>query len=194
LRCVAKTPRLFAGISTRWPPWRRIMAAPADTVQFASNGDTLDEVWEARRGCYLAAMRYRGVKGGERVFVSDVCVPIPSLAECVALAEEDCRDLGLKCVICAHIADGNFHCLVPHQPANEEAVLQFERKVIACALERGGTCSGEHGVGIGKVAHSSKEHGEVHVAVQQAVKKALDPLGLMNPGKVLPMPSSGAKL
>lgn len=155
-------------------------------VQFAADGETLDELWEARRGCYFAAMRYRGIQGGDRVFVSDVCVPISRLAECVAKAEEDCHNLGLKCVICAHIADGNFHCLVPHQSSDHDSVRTFEDQLISRALAYGGTVSGEHGIGVGKVAHMCCEHGEAHVAAQQAVKRALDPLGIMNPGKVLP--------
>lgn len=167
-----------------------------DQLCFAPDGDSLDEVWEARRGCYFAALKYRGFKVGERVFTSDVCVPISRLAECVAGAEADADALGLKCVICAHIADGNFHCLIPFQPGGEETVLKFEEQVVARALDCGGTVTGEHGVGVGKVAHSCKEHGEAHVAVQQAVKRALDPLGLMNPGKVLPRQgiSTAAKL
>jgi len=166
----------------------------ASEVQYAEHGESLDDIWEARRGCYVAAMKYRG-QGGDRVFVSDVCVPIPRLAECVAGAEADCHALGLKCVICAHIADGNFHCLVPHQPAEMKAVNEFEAKIISRALACGGTVSGEHGIGVGKVAHSCREHGEAHVAVQQSIKRALDPLGLMNPGKVLPLPKDGpAKL
>ena len=159
---------------------------PVDQVRYAAEGGELDELWEARRGCYLAAMRYRGLPGGDRVFVSDVCVPISCLAECVAEAEADCHRLGLKCVICVHIADGNFHCLVPHQKTEHSAVKAFEDAVVERALALGGTVSGEHGVGIGKVAHSCREHGPAHVALQLAVKQALDPLGLMNPGKVLP--------
>lgn len=158
----------------------------AGDVEFAADGDQLDEVWEARRGCYLAAMRYRGHKGGDHVFVSDVCVPVAHLAESVAQAEEDCRQLGLKCVVCAHIADGNFHCLVPYQLGELATVEAFETQVVDRALACGGTVTGEHGVGVGKVAHSFQEHGVAHVGVQLAVKRALDPLGLMNPGKVLP--------
>lgn len=160
-----------------------------DQVQFAASGDQLDTVWEARRGCYFATMKYRGIKGGERVFVGDVCVPISNLASCVAASEADAHRLGLKNVICAHIADGNFHTLVPFQPADQHLVHQFEVLLITRALDAGGTVTGEHGVGIGKVEHSCREHGEVHVAVQQALKRALDPLGLMNPGKVLPCAS-----
>jgi len=147
-------------------------------------------------------MRYRGQPGGDRVFVSDLCVPLARLAECVAASEADCEQSGFKCVICAHIADGNFHCLVPYQEHEIQALRALEDRLIHRALAMGGTVSGEHGVGVGKVEHSCVEHGAVHVALQQAVKKALDPQGLMNPGKVLPNTSvateladaSGAKL
>jgi len=163
-------------------------------VQFASDGAQLDAVWEARRGCNFAARRYRKMPGGDRIFSTDVCVPLRYLADCVSGAEGFCRDLGLKCVICAHIADGNFHCLIPHQADDIPIVKQFEVKIIEQALASEGTVSGEHGIGVGKIGHSCREHGPVHVAVQQAVKRALDPLNLMNPGKVLPAPAAGAKL
>jgi len=157
-----------------------------ESVHFAAAGQELDALWEARRGCYLAAMKYRGNPGGDHVFVSDVCVPVSRLAECVAETEADILHSGFECVICAHIADGNFHCLVPHQPPERERLRVLEERIISRALALGGTVSGEHGIGVGKIAHSLREHGPEHVAVQQAVKRALDPLGLMNPGKVLP--------
>mmetsp|Transcript_62783 Transcript_62783/g.132592 ORF Transcript_62783/g.132592 Transcript_62783/m.132592 type:complete len:490 (-) Transcript_62783:107-1576(-) len=163
---------------------------PQGEVQFAEKGDQLDEVWEARRGCYLAAMRVRKQKGGDRVFISDVCVPIPLLAEAVDESERICHALGMKCIICAHIADGNFHCLVPHQLHELPKVKEFEKKIIDHTLKIGGTVTGEHGVGTGKVMHSCREHGPIHVAMQQSIKKALDPEWLMNPGKVLPIPSA----
>lgn len=168
----------------------------SEEVQFAADGEQLDALWEARRGCYYAAIKYRGFKKNERVLVGDVCVPISKLAECVAGCEMDAHVLGLKCVICAHIADGNFHALIPHQPGDQEVVHIFEEKMIGRALALNGTVSGEHGLGVGKVAHSCREHGEQHVAVQQALKHALDPFGLMNPGKVLPIPipKSSSKL
>lgn len=159
----------------------------APHVRFARHGEELDELWEARRGCYVASMKYRGNPGGDRVYLSDVCVPVPRLAECVAESEADCERSGFKCIICAHIADGNFHCLVPYQPHEREALRAFEDRLIHRALAMGGTVTGEHGVGVGKVAHSCAEHGAVHIALQQAVKRALDPKGLMNPGKVLPV-------
>lgn len=163
-----------------------------DKVLYATAGEDLDKLWEARRGCYLATMKYRGKQGGDRVFVSDMCVPVSKLADCVSGAEADCKDAGFECVICAHIADGNFHCLVPYQPEEKKALQELEVRLISRALAAGGTVSGEHGVGIGKVLHSCREHGAEHVAIQQAVKKALDPQGIMNPGKVLPFQSTSS--
>jgi len=157
--------------------------------RFAASGHELDEIWEACRGCYFAAAMYRG-KRGNRLWTGDVCVPVPHLAECVADAEAEVRLNGFKPVICAHIADGNFNCVVPHQPNEREAVQKIEQRLVDCALHLGGAVTGEHGVGIGKVHHSCIEHCQVHIAVQQVVKKALDPLGIMNPGKVLLMESA----
>eukprot|EP00416_Gambierdiscus_australes_P021981 CAMPEP_0171060986 /NCGR_PEP_ID=MMETSP0766_2-20121228/4146_1 /TAXON_ID=439317 /ORGANISM="Gambierdiscus australes, Strain CAWD 149" /LENGTH=451 /DNA_ID=CAMNT_0011516611 /DNA_START=34 /DNA_END=1389 /DNA_ORIENTATION=- len=158
-----------------------------EKTRFAAAGDELDALWEARRGCYFAAMKYRGNPGGDRVFVGDICVPVSRLAECVSEVEADCERSGFRCVICAHIADGNFHCLVPYQPHEEEAIEAFESRMIERGLSVGGTVTGEHGVGVGKVRHCCAEHGAEHIALQQAVKRALDPQGIMNPGKVLPI-------
>jgi len=132
---------------------------------------------------------YRG-KRGNRLWTGDVCVPVPHLAECVADAEAEVRLNGFKPVICAHSADRNFNCVVPYQPNEREAVQKIEQRLVDCALHLGGAVTGEHGVGIGKVHHSCIEHCQVHIAVQQVVKKALDPLGIMNPGKVLLMESA----
>eukprot|EP00929_Paragymnodinium_shiwhaense_P064120 TRINITY_DN32084_c0_g1_i3.p1 TRINITY_DN32084_c0_g1~~TRINITY_DN32084_c0_g1_i3.p1 ORF type:complete len:476 (-),score=89.81 TRINITY_DN32084_c0_g1_i3:311-1738(-) len=155
-------------------------------AKFAADGAELDTLWEARRGCYIASMKYRGHPGGDYVFVTDVCVPTSRLAECVSASEADCIETGFPCVICAHIADGNFHCLVPYQPGEEGRLKEWEGRMMQRALEMGGTVTGEHGVGLGKIMHSCREHGLAHVAVQKSIKAALDPLGLMNPGKVLP--------
>lgn len=157
----------------------------AEKVRFAENGEDLDTLWEARRGCYFAAMKYRG-KSSERVYVGDVCVPVPHLPRLVADSEAACHARGLECVICAHIADGNFHFLVPHQRDEQARVIDFQEEILGRALDLGGTVSGEHGVGIGKVHFCAREHGEAHIGVQQAIKAALDPLNIMNPGKVLP--------
>lgn len=153
---------------------------------FASDGSSLDDLWEARRGCYYAGGRYRKEFKNDLTFVTDVCVPFGVLATCVAETELDFKESQMPCVMCCHIADGNFHTLVPYQPHELPKVKALEHRLIERALRLGGTVSGEHGVGIGKIGHACKEHGDVHIACQQAIKVALDPLGLLNPGKMLP--------
>ena len=110
------------------------------------------------------AMRYRGLMAGdprrkESVYVGDVCVPTSRLAECVAKTEADFKAAGFPCVMCAHISDGNFHCLIPYAPEEEEKLMALNDKVIARAIGMGGAASGEHGVGIGKIKHVCWEHG-----------------------------------
>jgi D-lactate dehydrogenase (cytochrome) len=165
-----------------------------------ADGDALDDLWEVRRGCYPAAMRYRSVAAGtdstattrrapDKVLITDVCVPLPALPDVIAATEADFESQGLLCVICAHIADGNFHCLVPYATAAEEAACHAaEERMIQRAIAAGGTVSGEHGVGMGKIQHCLCEHGAAHMEVQRRIKMALDPLGLINPGKLYHVP------
>ena len=173
--------------------WRRMrdIAASNGAVdeRFAPTGEALDELWDARRGCYLGAMRYRGVVDGskskENVYVGDVCVPTSRLAECVSTTEAAFRRAGFPCVMCAHIADGNFHCLIPYKPEDESRLMTLNDEVIRRAIDMGGAASGEHGVGIGKMKHVVWEHGPFHVDAQRRIKRALDPRCIMNPGKVI---------
>eukprot|EP00873_Tetraselmis_striata_P021924 jgi/Tetstr1/442188/TSEL_030338.t1 len=195
---LAPTPTLFlelvghaaadkAALAEQWAQIATLARANgARAASFAEDGDALDGLWDARRGCYIAAGMYRQRKGGDRVLLTDVCVPLTRLAECVSKTEAIFTRGGFPCVMCCHIADGNFHCCVPYQPEEKERCQELEHEVIELALSLGGTVSGEHGVGVGKVAHMCAEHGEVHIRCQQAIKAALDPLNLMNPGKVLP--------
>jgi D-lactate dehydrogenase (cytochrome) len=159
------------------------------SIQFAENAEALDSIWEARRGCYLGAMRYRGIELGthkkEKVYVGDVCVPISNLADSITNAERLFKRAKFPCVMCCHIADGNYHCLIPFNDDNEKELHQLEDKLVKAALNVGGVASGEHGVGVGKMKHIVREHGEAHVDVQRSIKKALDPLNIMNPGKVI---------
>jgi D-lactate dehydrogenase (cytochrome) len=159
------------------------------TIQFAKNADELDSIWEARRGCYLGAMRYRGIQLGthkkEKVYVGDVCVPISKLADSIANAERLFKRARFPCVMCCHIADGNYHCLIPFNDDNEKELHKLEEELVNAALDVGGVASGEHGVGVGKMKHIVREHGEAHIDIQRSIKKALDPLNIMNPGKVI---------
>lgn len=185
-------------------PWAQCQAAvamarargAAPDPLLARDGAALDHLWEGRRGCYLAASRYRKATGQQQlpdaILVTDVCVPIPALAECVSETEADFRGAGIPCVICAHIADGNFHCLVPYQPSDRGGAVTLEHRLIDRALAHGGTVSGEHGVGLGKREHICREHGDVAIGVMRKIKQALDPDGILNAGKVL-LPGGGPK-
>jgi D-lactate dehydrogenase (cytochrome) len=159
------------------------------TLKFAKNADELDEIWEARRGCYLGAMRYRGLQLGthkkEKVYVGDVCVPIAKLSESITNAEKLFKEANFPCVMCCHIADGNYHCLIPFNDANEKELHELEDKLVNAAIAVGGVASGEHGVGVGKMKHIIREHGPAHIAIQRSIKRALDPHNIMNPNKII---------
>ena len=171
---------------------RRMGGGGAEPPAALTEGEALDELWELRRGCYPASLGYRKATGAappgaapDKVLITDVCVPLRQLPAVIAATEADFEAAGLLCVICAHIADGNFHCLVPYStPAEAAACHAAEDRMIARVIAAGGTVSGEHGVGMGKVEHCLCEHGHAHMRVQASIKRALDPLGIMNPGKL----------
>ena len=162
-------------------------AKGCEKYDFTSDPAAMDSLWEARRGCYLSSITFRDRKG-DRVYLSDTCVPISRIAQMIAETEEDFTSHGFPCIICAHIADGNFHCCIPYQPEEEAMVVTLEHRMISRAILMGGTVSGEHGVGIGKIAQIAEEHGEDHINIQRAVKRALDPQNILNPGKVFILP------
>lgn len=152
---------------------------------FASEGSDLDQIWSARRGCYIASISYRG--SVDMVYISDVCVPMSKIAQCISETEDDFASHGFCCIICAHIIDGNFHCCIPYQPSNpaERAQMNIlEERMIDRAIALGGTVSGEHGVGIGKMQYILKEHGQINIEIMRKIKTALDPHNIMNPGKI----------
>jgi len=155
----------------------------ATSCEWCATGEDLDELWELRRGCYPAAAKYRGQRL-DKVFLTDTCVPISRLAECIAETERAFTEADLPCIICAHIADGNFHCCVPYQPHELGKIEELERRVIRHALALGGTVSGEHGVGVGKMEHIIEEHGAHYIHLMRRIKAALDPHAIMNPDKV----------
>jgi D-lactate dehydrogenase (cytochrome) len=147
-------------------------------------------IWEARRGCYISSFYYRtkfieGVeeKDKDKVYIGDVCVPTPYLARCLLETEKDFESNGFPCIICAHIADGNFHCLIPYSTEEEyERVNSLVHNMVNRALDMGGTVSGEHGVGIGKVKYLVEEHGHEHCLLQKRIKNAIDSENLFNGG------------
>ena len=140
-------------------------------------------LWQARYDSYYAALNLRPGSVG---YVTDVCVPISRLAECIAKTKALLTRTGLVAPLLGHVGDGNFHVVFPLEPDNTEELAeaaQLSHRIVDIALEMGGTCTGEHGIGIGKRAALEKEHGE-GVNLMRSLKHALDPLNLMNPGKV----------
>ena len=142
------------------------------------------KLWKARHDAYWASQALRpGAKG----LSTDVCVPISRLADCIAETEDDIAELGLIAPIVGHAGDGNFHTLVlldTDVPAEIEATEEFVARLNRRAIRMEGTCTGEHGIGQGKMGFLELEHG-AGVDYMRMIKRAFDPQDIMNPGKIL---------
>ena len=152
---------------------------------FAATTQERAAMWRARHQAYFAGL---GLRPGSVAYTTDICVPISALAQIMALAEGLAAELPFPGPMVGHVADGNFHCqlLVRDGDEHERALAkQFVAALVARAHELGGTCTGEHGIGIGKREALLAEVGEEGMAAMRALKHALDPLNLLNPGKVL---------
>lgn len=152
--------------------------------RWARRKEERSALWQARHDAHYANM---ALAPGKRAWPTDVCVPISGLARCIAETRADIARTGLLAPIVGHVGDGNFHVdfvLDPDDPAELAAATEVNDRLVARALATGGTCTGEHGIGYGKKKHLEDEHGEA-VSVMRALKSALDPAGLMNPGKVV---------
>ncbi len=148
------------------------MAAEAGCVHFvrASETEARSRLWTARHRAYPAAVALRP---GARGIATDVCVPISRLAEAVLGAKEDIAASGLIAPIAGHVGDGNFHCCIlvdPDDPSEVERALALDHRVVARGLALGGTCSGEHGIGLGKRAFLQNEHGADALDVMRSIK------------------------
>ncbi|MBL6930631.1 MAG: FAD-binding protein [Rhodospirillales bacterium] len=144
-----------------------------------------EKLWEARHNAAYANMALRP---GCKIMVTDACVPISKLATCLLETRRDIDESGMLVPIVGHVGDGNFHLTILLDPEDENAITRahaLNDRMIRRVLEMGGTCSGEHGVGVGKMEYMEDEHGE-GVAVMRQIKQALDPQNIMNPGKILP--------
>ena len=143
-----------------------------------------EELWNARHHAYYAI---KAMRPGSYGWVSDVCVPISELANCIAATRGDVAAANLTAPILGHVGDGNFHAIFLVDPDDTDEMQRARRAndlMIERALAVGGTCTGEHGIGIGKIEVLLTQHGE-GVSIMRAIKNALDPHDLMNPGKVL---------
>lgn len=156
----------------------------AEDFRWATGQKERDRLWQARYDAYYAS---RTMRPGSVGYVTDVCVPVSRLAECILRTREELEASSLIAPLFGHVGDGNFHVVFlidPDRPDELAEARQFGERIVEFALEMGGTCTGEHGIGMGKLAALEQEHGN-GVPVMRAIKKALDPLGIMNPGKVV---------
>lgn len=143
-----------------------------------------NKLWQARHDAYYAAL---ALKPGAKGWATDVCVPISRLAECILETKKDIEDSGLLAPLVGHVGDGNFHLSYMVDPEDAEEMARAEahnERMVMRALAMGGTCTGEHGIGCGKLHFLQAEHGEA-VSVMRQIKLALDPDNLMNPGKIV---------
>lgn len=152
--------------------------------QWADREEERRKLWSARHSAYYAA---RALRPGGNGLITDVCVPLSRLTECVLEAQRLCRAHGLLAPLVGHVGDSNFHMLLIIDPTNAEELARAHRAVddlVHLAQDVGGTCTGEHGIGHGKLCHLEREHGLPALQVMHGIKRALDPLDIMNPGKL----------
>ena len=152
--------------------------------RWTADHEQRNKLWQARHDAYYAM---RALCPGTKGMVTDVCVPISRLAECVVETEKDNATAPFKCPIVGHVGDGNFHVSYMIDP-DDQAQISFgarlHDRLVARALAMEGTCTGEHGVGYGKIDFLTEELGEA-LSVMRAIKRAIDPDNIMNPGKIV---------
>ena len=152
---------------------------------WATRPEERSQLWDARHNAYFACLQLRP---GSRAVSTDVCVPISRLAECVHETMDDVKSYIAPVPLLGHVGDGNFHLMFlvdPAKPEETELAKQFNKRLVERALRLEGTCTGEHGVGLGKQASLRAELGDDVIDLMRDIKKLFDPDNLMNPGKVV---------
>jgi D-lactate dehydrogenase (cytochrome) len=158
----------------------------AKDFQWAATQEERSKLWQARHDAYYAAL---ALKPGSKGWATDVCVPISRLAECISETKKDLANSFVPAPLVGHVGDGNFHLSFLIDPSKPEEIAEAARlneRLVHRAIAMDGTCTGEHGVGWGKIDFLLAEHGEA-VSVMRQIKKALDPDNIMNPGKIVRM-------
>ena len=153
--------------------------------RWATRPEERSALWQARHDVYYACL---ALQPGKQGWATDICVPISHLSECLIETRKDLDASPLLAPIVGHVGDGNFHvCFLvdPDDPAEMAEAERLNGRMIDRALAMGGTCTGEHGIGCGKLHHLEAEHGTGAVALMRSIKRTLDPHNLMNPGKVV---------
>ncbi|KAF5379895.1 hypothetical protein D9757_007218 [Collybiopsis confluens] len=156
--------------------------------EFSETEEEAKNLWSNRKYALTSTM---GAHPGTRCWTTDVCVPVSKLPELVYGTKTDLAEAGLRSTIVGHVGDGNFHALIlfsPDDPEEFEKVKEAVHRLVHRALSLDGTCTGEHGIGVGKKEYLAEELGEGTVELMRSIKKAVDPMGLMNPGKLYPDP------
>jgi D-lactate dehydrogenase (cytochrome) len=165
--------------------FRKIVASShGRAYDWATNQEERSRLWSARRNAWWAI---HSMFPGKKGVTTDVCVPISRLSECVAFAQSDIERLGLNAPIVGHVGDGNFHVLIMLDSEDAMEIAKAEElisRLNRMAIDAGGTCTGEHGVGQGKIVFAAMEHGNA-LPVMCGIKEVLDPKGILNPGKML---------
>jgi len=151
---------------------------------WATKPEDRTRLWKARHAAYYAA---KAMFPGKEAFATDACVPISRLADCILETKADLDASGLAAPIVGHVGDGNFHLCVMFDPADQRAEAEgLAKRISLRAIAMGGTCTGEHGIGVHKLEALVTEHGEA-VDLMRTIKRALDPYNIMNPGKTVPL-------
>jgi D-lactate dehydrogenase (cytochrome) len=148
--------------------------------KWAEKPEDRSKIWQARHEAYYAN---RGLQPGANMITTDVCIPISKLPECLLETRQDLDDIGLIAPIIGHVGDGNFHVMLLYTDEQTDIALDAHKRLVARALKFEGTCTGEHGIGIGKRQFLIDEHGEA-VEQMRKIKTIFDPDGIMNPGKI----------
>ncbi len=152
--------------------------------RWATKPEERSRLWQARHDAYWASC---GLAPGKKAFSTDICVPISRLAECVEETRKDIDATGLLAPMVGHVGDGNFHLIVLLDPDDSDELVKVEaflERLVRRGLAMEGTCTGEHGIGQAKRKYMGEEHTPATLAAMRAIKQALDPSGIMNPGKL----------
>ncbi|MFG1298334.1 FAD-linked oxidase C-terminal domain-containing protein [Xanthobacter sp. V3C-3] len=152
---------------------------------FAVKPEDRTKLWQARHDAYWSVLPLRP---GAKAVATDVCVPISRLADCVMETKRDIEEMGLIAPIVGHVGDGNFHTTLMvdvDDPEDFAKAKLYMKRLVERALAMGGTCTGEHGIGQGKMKYMAAEHGDPALEAMRAIKRALDPKNIMNPGKIV---------
>jgi len=153
------------------------------SFKWAKDLEERNKLWKARWDVYYSV---KALINNGRVYSTDVCIPISKITECVNFAEEQTKKFGLRAPMVGHLGDGNFHVLLPFDPAKKETykkIREFNDLLIKKSLELNGTITGEHGIGLHKKEYLLEEHPD-NIPVMKSIKRTIDPNNIMNPGKI----------